>query len=91
MRRFSLYRRKKFLYVRFYDLSSKTYLSGRSTGATGRNEAYLVVSEWLKDGIPQPKKGRRPVEEFVSVGGIVESVRCTNLTAHDADRIVATA
>ena len=67
MRRFSLYRRGKIWYVKLYNQGPGGYLSGRSTGECDRNAALLVVAEWLRDGVPDPKqKGTRPISSFLS-------------------------
>jgi len=52
MRRFSLYKRQKIYYVQFFNSETKKYLSGKSTGKIIRDEALLVVNEWLQNGVP---------------------------------------
>ena len=90
MRRFSLYRRgkKRIWYVQFYNPKSKKYLPGRSTGKRNRNAACLVVAEWLRDGIPEPQRGRRPIAEALEVGTVIDTIRGANLTLQDVERII---
>ncbi len=90
MRRFSLYRRGKIFYCQFYNPKTGKYLSGRSTGQTNRNAATLVVYDWERNGVPdRGGGGSRPVSETIDMDTVLEAIRKTDLTAQDAERIVA--
>jgi len=90
VRRFSLYRRGKIFYCQFYNPKTGKYLSGRSTGQTNRNAAILVVYDWEQNGIPDwGGAGCRPVSEAIDVDTVLETIRKTDLTAQDAERIVS--
>jgi len=90
VRRFSLYRRGKIFYCQFYNPETGKYLSGRSTGETNRNAATLAVYEWEQNGIPdRGGRGCRPVSEAIDVDTVLETIRKTDLTFQDAERIVA--
>jgi integrase len=89
VRRFSLYRRGKIFYCQFYNPKTGKYLPGRSTGQTNRDAAILVVYEWEHNGIPDRGGERcRPGSETIDVDTILETIRKTDLTAQDAERIV---
>jgi hypothetical protein len=53
MRRFYFYRRKGVYYAKL-NTPSGILLSGRSTKTQNRDEALLMVAEWLKNGVPIP-------------------------------------
>jgi integrase len=90
MRRFSLYRRGKIWYVQLYNPQTRRYLSGRSTGETTRNAAVMVVSEWLRDGLPDLEhNGPRAIADVLEVNSILNALRSTPLTPGDAERIVS--
>ena len=89
MRRFSLHRPVRTFYAQIGDPKSGTFLSARSTGAADRDEAVFVVSNWLKDGLPEPKSGRRrSIAEVFDVDAVLMTIRSGNLTKDDATRIV---
>ncbi|MDR3192408.1 MAG: hypothetical protein LBT87_05030, partial [Treponema sp.] len=60
MRQFSFYQRAGIYYVRFCDPTSKKRLPGRSTGKNNRDEALLVVHQWLEKGLPPPATASYP-------------------------------
>ncbi len=90
MRRFSLYQRQKVYYVQFFNPETKKYLPGKSTGKTVRDEALLVVNDWLKSGVPNPSSEKpRPVADLLTLETILDGIRRVDLTADDAGRIVS--
>ncbi len=89
MRRFSLFLRDEVFYVQFLNPETKKYMTAKSTGKADRDEAVLVVAEWLRDGIPTGRnRKRRSPEDFFSIGTILENIRRSTLTPEDASRIV---
>ncbi|WP_158084307.1 tyrosine-type recombinase/integrase [Marispirochaeta aestuarii] len=90
MRRFSLYRRGKVYYCQFYNPKTKKYLSGRSTGQTNRNSAYLVVQNWIQNGIPTPRsdESARSVSDILNLATLIETLRTIDLSKKDVGRIV---
>jgi len=87
-RRFSLYRRGKYFYAQLWNPATKTYSSGRSTGMRNKNAAALVVAEWLRDGLPEPRGGRRPLAEYLEAESVVDSIRHGELTREDTKRVL---
>ncbi len=89
-RRFSFYLRGKIFYVQFYNPKLKKYSSGRSTGQTRKNAAQLVVAKWLETGIPEPgSTKKRPIQGVLAVDSLIDSIRRSELTYRDAERIVS--
>lgn len=82
MRRFSLYRRGKYFYVQFLNEQTGKYLSGRSTRATTRNEAVAAVLDWDKN------ESQHSIDHAKKLDTIVNTIRETELTQSDIDRIV---
>ena len=90
MRRFSLYRRGKVWYAKLHNQATGGYLSGRSTGEHGRNAALLVVAEWMRDGIPDPKQqGTRPLTNVFEVHTVLSALRALPLTTTDAEKVLS--
>ncbi|GAB6276042.1 MAG: hypothetical protein SAMD01599839_05820 [Rectinema sp.] len=90
MRRFSLYQRQKIYYAQFFNPETKKYLPGKSTGKTVRDEALLVVNDWLQNGIPNASgKKARPVADALTLETVLDGIRHIDLTTNDAARIVA--
>lgn len=89
MRRFSLFRRNDVFYAQLFNFETKKFQTAKSTGKKDRDEAVLVVGEWLKSGVPsgRTRKLRTP-EDFFSLGAILEAIRHSQLTPEDAARIV---
>jgi len=86
--RYSLFRRGSTWYVQFYNPHTKKYLSARSTGETNRNAAHLVVSQWLRDGVPDPARGARRFRELLDLDLAISIIKSAPLNLDDAGRIV---
>lgn len=52
MHRFSLHKRGTRYYVQFWNPETASYTSAKSTGATTRRDARLIVESWIQTGIP---------------------------------------
>lgn len=92
MRRFYLHTRKNGIYyVELVDPVTGRKLTARSTGTANRDEALLIIAEWLKTGIPTGRaREPRPPEIAFSLSAILEAIRKTDLSPDDAERIVKT-
>jgi integrase len=54
-----------------------------------RDEAMLIIAEWLKSGVPTGRERKsRPMETVVGIEHILKAIRRTELTSDDALRIV---
>lgn len=85
---FSLYRRGRIWYVQFYNPNTRKYLSGRSTGESSRNAALLIVAQWIRDGLPDPARGRRRLQELVDLDMALSIIRSAPLAPDDTERIL---
>jgi hypothetical protein len=56
MRRYYLHTRYNGIFYAELVTPEGRKLAARSTGKTARDEALLVVAEWLKNGVPAGKK-----------------------------------
>ena len=88
MRRYYLHKRNGVFYAELVTPEGGK-LTAKSTGKTAKDEALLVVSKWLTDGIPDRDGKPRPVETVMGLDGILGAVRKTDLDGNDAMRIVA--
>jgi integrase len=91
MRPFYLYPRKKGIYyVEFVNKNTGKKLTAKSTRATTRDEALLVVNDWLKDGLPTKAQApRRTLAETFSVQGAIDAIRHEPLVTKDVEKIVS--
>ena len=89
MRRFYFYRRNGVYYAKL-NTPSGVSLSGRSTKTRNRNEALLIVAEWLKNGVPTGRERKpKPVALAVDLPGILKAIRQADLDTEDAMTIVS--
>jgi integrase len=98
MRRFYLHKRGGIFYAELLTTAG-VKLNARSTGKRTRDEALLVVAEWLKDGLPVVKQPGYPAEagsakfKPISVvadrAGILSAIKKAVLERDDAFAIVA--
>jgi len=87
MRRYYLHKRKGIIYAELVVNGNK--LAARSTKKTTEDEALLVVSKWLSEGIPGKEGKPRTVETVMDLAGILKAVRKTDLDSEGAMKIVA--
>jgi len=94
MRRFSLYRRRGIYYAQFHNPETGRRSLARSTGTRDRDEATMVVYDWLRDGLPTPgsapQRTRRALAQVLSIDTIVQQLRTLPLEPQDVDRVLAT-
>ena len=90
MRRFYTHTRHNgIIYAEIVDLETKTKLNARSTGTKSRDEALLIIAEWLKSGIPTGKAQKpRTLEAAAEIETILKIIRRAELNSDDALRII---
>jgi hypothetical protein len=86
--RVPLFRRGSIWYVQFYNPHTRKYLSALSTGETNRNAELLVVAQWLRDGLPDPARGRRRLQELLDLDIALSIIRSVPLSPDDTERII---
>lgn len=87
-RRYYLHTRKNIFYAELIDPETGNRLSARSTGMTVRDDAVMVVLEWLKSGFPsKAEKPRRSVSEAFSLSRVMDALKREHLTPDDAKQI----
>jgi integrase len=87
MRRYYLHQRKGVYYAELVTTEGHK-LTARSTGKATEDEALLVVSKWLAEGIPGKGEKSRSVETVIGLAGILKAIRKTDLDGNDAMKIV---
>jgi len=86
--KFSMFRRAGVWYVQFSNPQTHKYTTPRSTRESDRSAALLAIAKWLRDGVPAPRRGVRPVREVLDVDTALSIIRGTPLTQDDVERIV---
>ena len=93
MRRFCVYKRQgqDTYYAQIKNPETGKYLAARSTGTTDQSEAYMIVSDWLQNGIPQKKSKakKKPLKEIFTLDTIIEVLHTLELSSQDAMRITS--
>lgn len=90
MRRYYLHKREKIFYAELVNQETGKRLTAKSTGKKNRDDAMLVVAEWLSSGVPVSRTRRtRPVTVALGLDAILSSIRKTELNSDDAMSIVA--
>ncbi|NBF40183.1 MAG: hypothetical protein GVY14_07185, partial [Spirochaetes bacterium] len=85
MRRFSLYKRGKYFYARFWNPKTGTYTGAISTRETEREAAIAAVYHWEHYGIA---KRDQSLDDVVAVDTVLQYVRSAPLTIDSASRII---
>lgn len=90
MRRYYLYKRSTtgVFYVELIDPQGRR-LSPRSTKTKNRDEAVLLVADWLREGVPSRAKVRRSLAEIATGEEILQAIRSAPLDSATAFAIVA--
>jgi len=88
MRRFYLHKRNGIFYAEIVSSSGKK-LTAKSTGTQDRDEAVMIVSNWLANGIPG-KKGQKPkqAETAAELVSIIKAIKKAELNKDDALSII---
>ena len=91
MRRFSYFKRKNspYYYVQLRNQLTGAYLPPKSTREKEESEALLVISEWMKNGIPDSPTGeRKSISDLIKLDTILTYIRETPLSFADVQKIV---
>ena len=86
MSRFSVFKRKgqKYYYAQLKNPQTGKYLPAKSTKQTTRDEAILIVADWLKHGYTK----NRDLSIDFTVDNIIYSIQNNSLTDQDAKKII---
>lgn len=97
-RKFILVSRKGVFYAQFWNSLTNSYSSRRSTGTSDRDEALVVVADWMRNGIspdgipsnlPEQKEiVKKPVSEALTVDAIIAFIRGDDFSKDDASRVL---
>ena len=86
---YNFYLRNGVYYVRFRN-SRGTFGSGINTKKKNERDAMLVITDWLKNGIPtQDTKSPQPIDTMLEVKDLIAGIRKASLSEKDAATIVA--
>ena len=87
-RKFYMHRRGGVFYACLVNQETGLSMSARSTGERDRDAALIVVSGWLRDGLPGRDGERRKAEAAFDLDGILRSIRKAELDSGGALAIV---
>jgi integrase len=87
MRSFYLHKRQGIYYAELVDPKTGRRLTAKSTRATCRDDAVIVVYDWLKNGVPAKTKKARLVDELFTFSSVLETLRSIPLEPQDAGKI----
>lgn len=89
MRRFSLFQRGKVYYVQFLNPETHSMTTAKSTGARTRDEAAVVVADWLRNGIPTQEQNKTTlVADCLTLNTVLAGIRRLPLGPEEAVKIV---
>jgi len=81
-------RRGDVFYARLVNQGTGRIMTARSTGERDRDAALIVVSGWLRDGLPTKGGERRRVEAAMDLDGLLRGIRKADLDGGGAMEIV---
>jgi integrase len=87
-RKFYMHKRGGVFYACLVDQETGLSMSARSTGERDRDAALIVISGWLRDGLPGRDGERRKVEAAFDLGLILRGIRKAELDSGAALEIV---
>jgi hypothetical protein len=87
-RKFYMHRRGGVFYACLVNQKTGLSMSARSTGERDRDAALIVVSGWLRDGLPGKSGERRKAEAAFDLDGILQGIRKAELDSGGALAIV---
>jgi integrase len=87
-RKFYMHKRGGVYYACLVDQETGLSMSARSTGERDRDAALIVVSGWLRDGLPIKDGERRKVEAVLNLDLILRGIRKAELDSGAALSIV---
>ena len=83
-----MHRRSRVWHVQFHTPNMRKHVPVRSTGESNRNATLLAVAEWRCDGLPDPTRGRRRLQELLDLDMVLSIIRSAPLAPDGAERIV---
>jgi integrase len=90
MRRYYLHTRYNGIFYAELVTERGLKLSARSTGTKNRDEALMIIADWLKGGIPAGRKRKpKPVELAAGLPVILKAIRQADLDTEEAMTIVS--
>jgi len=89
-RKFYMHKRGGVFYACLVNQETGLPMSARSTGESDRDAALIIVSGWLRDGLPGKDGERRKVEAAFDLDGILRGIRKAELDSGGALAIVNT-
>jgi hypothetical protein len=87
-RKFYLHKRGGVFYACLVNQETGLVMSARSTGERDRDAAIIVVSGWLRDGLPGKDGERRKIAAAFDLDGILRGIRKAELDSGGALAIV---
>jgi hypothetical protein len=87
-RKFYMHKRGGVFYACLVNKETGLPMSARSTGERDRDAALLVVSGWLRDGLPGRGGQRRKVEAAFDLDALLRGIRKADIDADGALAIV---
>ena len=85
MRRYYLHTRNGVFYAALINQETGLSLTAKSTGTKSRDEALLIVADWLKNGIPKGKQKKpRTLGQLSDLKEILKVCNTVELTSEDA-------
>jgi integrase len=90
-KKFHLHSRKGIFYVQFINPKTHKRLTAKSTGRSTRDEAILVVYDWLEHGISQAQPDnsatQKPIADLLTNAQLLSGLKEANLSAQDVVKI----
>jgi hypothetical protein len=87
-RKFYMHKRGGVFYACLVNQETGLPMSARNTGERGRDAALIVISGWLRDGLPGRDGERRKVDAVFDFDSILRGIRRTELDSGAALAIV---
>jgi integrase len=94
VRQYYLHTRNRVFYVQFTDPVTHKRLSALSTGKTLRDDALMVLAEWMKNGVPARKSEQkhdsipsRTVDDLITMNQVFSAFKHLDLTSDDIGKI----
>jgi integrase len=89
MRRFSFFQRNGIFYCQLFNPETSRFGTAKSTGCRNRDDAVLVVADWLREGVPTGyRRISRPVNEAFSIDAVIRTIRSDTFNREDASRVL---
>ncbi len=98
-KQFSLQLRNRTYYAQLYNPFTRKYSSPRSTRTSDYGEANGIAIDWLKNGLPNARRGRysetsnfdkkrREIADLLSVDAAIATIKSDHFSLDDGQRII---